>query len=106
MGQRVMAKACAFGSALHAVTGIPAPIKALAVAQFGMEEGMSARIPDREFGLIVDEPAEFRFFCSAVRKNDQPGALIEDFGAELEELSPVQVKLTSDSASADLIPVS
>ncbi len=66
-------------SAMPAVPGIAAPVKALAVAQFGMEEGTSLPIPDREFGLIVDQPAEFRFFCSATRKNDRPGALIEDF---------------------------
>jgi hypothetical protein len=93
-------------SAMPAVPGLPAPIKALAVAQFGMEEGTDVRIPDREFGLIVDEPAEFRFFCSAARKNDPPGALIEDFGSDLEELSPVEVKLTSESGGADLVPVS
>ena len=93
-------------SAMPAVPGFPAPIKALAVAQFGMEEGTSTTIPGRQFGLIVDEPAEFRFFCSAVRKDDEPGALIEDFGDDLEELSPVQVNLTSETPSADLIPVS
>ena len=75
-------------SAMPAVPGLAAPVKALAVAQFGMEEGTAIRIPDREFGLIVDEPAEFRFFCSATRKNDAPGVLIEDFGDDLEELSP------------------
>ena len=93
-------------SAMPAVPGIAAPVKALAVAQFGMEEGTSLRIPDREFGLIVDEPAEFRFFCSAARKNDPPGMLIEDLGGDLEELSPVEVKLTSEQPSADLVPVS
>jgi Hsp70 protein len=93
-------------SAMPAVPGLAAPVKALAVAQFGMEEGTSLRIPDREFGLIVDQPAEFRFFCSATRKNDPPGALIEDFGDDLEELSPVEVKLTSDQPTADLVPVS
>jgi hypothetical protein len=71
-----------------------------------MEEGTSYRIPDREFGLIVDEPAEFRFFCSAARKNDAPGVLVEDFGDELEELSPVEVKLSSDQNTADVVPVS
>jgi hypothetical protein len=93
-------------SAMPAVPGLAAPMKALTVAQFGMEEGTDTRIPDREFGLIVDEPAEFRFFCSASRKNDPPGALIEDFGNDLEELSPVEVRLTSDSGAADLVPVS
>jgi hypothetical protein len=93
-------------SAMPAVPGMAAPLKALAVAQFGMEEGTSVAIPDREFGLIVDQPAEFRFFCSAARKNDPPGALIEDFGDDLEELSPVEVKLTSDQQTAGPVPVS
>jgi hypothetical protein len=93
-------------TAMPAVPGMAAPVKALAVAQFGMEEGTETRIPDREFGLIVDEPAEFRFFCSATRKNDPPGALIDDFGGDLEELSPVEVKLTSETKSTDLVPVS
>jgi molecular chaperone DnaK (HSP70) len=92
-------------SSMPAVPGIPAPVKALAVAQFGMEEGTSASIPDREFGLIVDEPAEFRFFCSASRKNDAPGVLVEDVGDELEELSPVEVNLTSEQKAADVVPV-
>lgn len=93
-------------SAAPAVPGMAAPLKALAVAQFGMEEGTEARIPDREFGLIVDEPAEFRFFCSAARKNDAPGAMIEDFGGDLEELSPVEVTLTSENKAAEVVPVS
>jgi hypothetical protein len=93
-------------SAMPAVPGLPAPLKAMAVAQFGMEEGTSARIPDREFGLIVGQPAEFRFFCSATRKNDAPGVMIEDFGDDLEELSPVEVRLTADGQSQELVPVS
>ena len=80
-------------TAMPAVPGIPAPLKALSVAQFGMEEGTSIQIPEREFGLIVGDPAEFRFFCSSARKNDTPGTLIEDFGDDLEELSPVEVRL-------------
>ena len=47
-------------------------MKALAVAQFGMEEGTATRIPDREFGLIVGEPAEFRFFSSAGERTMRP----------------------------------
>ena len=48
-------------SALPAVPGFPAPLKALCVVPFGMEEGTSAPIAGREFGLAVGEPAEFRF---------------------------------------------
>ncbi len=98
-------------SAMPAVPGIPAPLKALTVAQFGIEEGTSTRIPNREFGLIVGQPAEFRFFCSASRKDDAPGELIEDFGDDLEELSPVEVRLTSSNTTAEgrnseIVPVS
>jgi hypothetical protein len=70
-------------SAMPSVPGFTAPMKALTVVPFGMEEGTDQRIPDREFGLVVGEPAEFRFFCSAARKNDQTGTLIEDFSDDL-----------------------
>ena len=48
-------------SAMPAIPGMPAPLKALCVVPFGMEEGTSAALRDREFGLVVGEPAEFRF---------------------------------------------
>jgi molecular chaperone DnaK (HSP70) len=80
-------------SALPAVPGMRAPVKALTVAPFGMEEGTSIDLRGREFALIVGEPAEFRFFQSAVRKNDAAGTMIEDAGDEIEELSPVEVTL-------------
>ena len=93
-------------SAMPAVPGFPAPLKALAVAQFGMEEGTSVHVPSRDFGLIVDQPAEFRFFCSATRRDDPPGEIIEEFGDDLEELSPVEVKLTGSGESGEIVPVS
>ena len=74
-------------SAMPAVPGMPAPLKALCVVPFGMEEGTSASIAAVEFGLTVGEPAEFRFLSSTVRKNDPVGSLIEDWGDDLEELS-------------------
>jgi molecular chaperone DnaK (HSP70) len=92
-------------SAMPAVPGMASPLKALTVAPFGMEEGTSVRIPGREFGLFVGEPAEFRFFSSSVRKNDSPGAMIEDFGDELQELSPMEVNLTSTDGTGT-VPVS
>jgi molecular chaperone DnaK (HSP70) len=92
-------------SAMPAVPGMPAPLKALTVAPFGMEEGTSIQIPNREFGLVVGVPAEFRFFSSAVRKNDAPGAFIEEFGDDLQELSPMEVHLTSTDGTGT-VPVS
>jgi hypothetical protein len=93
-------------SAMPSVPGFPAPLKALAVVPFGMEEGSEVAIPGREFGLIVGQPAEFRFFASTARKNDQAGDLIEDFGDQLEELSPMEVSFPSGEVSSDVVPVS
>jgi hypothetical protein len=92
-------------SAMPAVPGMPAPLKALTVAPFGMEEGTSIQIPNREFGLVVGVPAEFRFFSSAVRKNDAPGTFIEEFGDDLQELSPMEVHLSSTDGTGT-VPVS
>ena len=92
-------------TAMPAVPGMPAPLKALAVAPFGMEEGTELRFPDREFGLAVGEPAEFRFFNSATRKNDPPGAMIDDISGDLEELSPIQIELPANGDSGDYVPV-
>ena len=96
----------AIESAMPSVPGFAAPLKALTVVPFGMEEGTDQRIPNREFGLLVGEPAEFRFFTSAVRKNDQAGDLIEDFGEDLEELAPMEVNLASDQSETGVVPVS
>ncbi|SPE27924.1 Putative heat-shock chaperone protein (fragment) [Candidatus Sulfopaludibacter sp. SbA3] len=93
-------------SAMPSIPGIPAPLKALTVVPFGMEEGTEVRIPGREFGLVVGQAAEFRFFTSAARKNDQPGDLIEDFGDELAELSPMEVSFGSAESSSEVVPVS
>jgi hypothetical protein len=96
-------------SAMPAIPGLPAPLKALCVVPFGMEEGTSASLPDREFGLVVGEPAEFRFLSSLVRKTDRPGTLVEDWGDDLEEMSPLEVTLDVAAAAGKddvAVPVS
>ena len=92
-------------SAMPAVPGMPAPMKALTVAPFGMEEGTNLRPGSNEFGLFVGEPAEFRFFSSSVRKNDAAGTLIEDFGDDLQELSPMEVSLPAGTSAGEVVPV-
>jgi hypothetical protein len=92
-------------SAMPAVPGMEAPIKALCVVPFGMEEGSEATIPGREFGLVVGEPAEFRFLSSSVRKQDQVGSLLEDWGADIEELSPLEVTLKLEGQQGTVVPV-
>jgi hypothetical protein len=92
-------------TSMPAVPGLPAPLKALTVAPFGMEEGTDLQFPDREFGLIVGEPAEFRFFTSSERKNDPPGLMLEDVSDELEELAPVEVLLPADGHEGQVVRV-
>jgi hypothetical protein len=99
-------------SAMPAVPGFDTPLKALCVVPFGMEEGTSAPIEGQEFGLAVGIPAEFRFLSSTIRKNDSPGAVIEDWGDELEELGPLEVTLPADGSNGpsasrdeDVVPI-
>ena len=92
-------------SAMPAVPGMEAPLKALCVASFGMEEGTEAVVPNREFGLVVGEPAEFRFLSSTIRKQDHVGDLLEDWGGEIEELSPLEVTLTLEGQQGSVLPV-
>ena len=88
---------------MPAVPGFAAPLKALTVAPFGMEEGTGHKIPNRTFALTVGEPAQFRFFQSTTRKDDPPGSLIEDPGEDFEELAPVEVLLPGDAGES--VPV-
>ncbi len=92
-------------SAMPAVPGMEAPLKALCVVPFGMEEGTEATVPNREFGLVVGEPAEFRFLSSTIRKQDHVGDLLENWSSEIEELSPLEVTLTLDGQQGAVLPV-
>jgi hypothetical protein len=92
-------------STMPAVPGTPAPLKALCVVPFGMEEGSAATLEGREFGLIVGEPAEFRFLSSTIRKSDPAGALVEDWGDDIEELGPLEVTLRLDGQEDAIVPV-
>jgi molecular chaperone DnaK (HSP70) len=92
-------------TAMPAVPGLPAPLKALSVAPFGLEEGTGIKVPSNEFGLVVGEPAEFRFFTSAVRKDDAPGTLLDEIPDTLEELAPIQVALPADEKTSGVVRV-
>jgi hypothetical protein len=92
-------------SAMPAVPGMEAPMKALCLVPFGMEEGTEAVIPGREFGLVVGEPVEFRFLSSTVRKQDHVGDLLDNWSEEIEELSPLEVTLNLDGKQGTIMPV-
>ena len=90
-------------ASLPAVPGMPTPIKALCVAPFGMEEGTTTEPTEREFNLIVGQPAKFDFLSSAVRTADEVGMLIEDWEEEIESLTTIETTL--DGEYGTVIPV-
>lgn len=91
-------------ASLPAVPGMPAPIKSLCVAPFGMEEGSSTELTEREFNLIVGEPAKFDFLGSSVRTDDTVGSLIEDWESDIEPITTIETTL--DGTYGSVIPVS
>jgi molecular chaperone DnaK (HSP70) len=94
-------------TAAPAVPGVARPIKALCVVPMGMEEGTEADVPGPEFGLVVGEPAEFRFLSSTTRRDDAPGTLLDRWAPEeLQDLDPVQTALgAEDGREGDTVPV-
>ena len=94
-------------SSMPAVPGFKPPIKALCVVPQGMQEGSELLIEGRDFGLLTGQPAEFRFYSSAVRSGDQPGQILPDAERELEDTSSLEINLPSlpDFPAGQVVPV-
>jgi len=94
-------------SAGLAIPGAPRPLRAVCVVPFGMEEGTEIDVPSDEIGLVVGEPAEFRFFSSAVRKSDRPGDVVDRWSEEeLVETDTLATELPATEESDDgYVPV-
>ncbi len=94
-------------SSMPAVPGIPTPMKALCVASFGMEEGTRAEIRNKEFGLVVGEPAVFHLLASGQNKNDQPGDVVEDWSGAIQEVTTLEAQLpaSEEHGGGTVIPV-
>jgi len=90
-----------------AVPGAPRPLRALCVAPIGMEEGTESNVPSAEIGLVVGEPAHFRFFSSSVRKSDRPGDVLATWTPdELAETDSLEAALPPDeSIDEPYVPV-
>jgi len=88
-------------TAMPAVPGLPAPMKALTVVPFGLEEGSQVQLPGRKLALVVGEHAVFRFFSSLSRRDDPPGLLLDDIDDQLEELAPIEVYLPPNRDQSD-----
>ncbi|MFN9810911.1 MAG: Hsp70 family protein [Deltaproteobacteria bacterium] len=97
-------------SSMPAVPGMEPPLSALCIAPFGMEEGTQAEAAPQELGLVVGEPVSFRFFESATRRDDRPGAVV-DRVEQLEELPSIEATLPPTAEpgaghrSGDVVPV-
>jgi molecular chaperone DnaK (HSP70) len=92
-------------TSLPAVPGSPPPIKALCVVPFGMEEGTESDVPGLEFGLVVGEPAEFRFLGSTIRRADTVGILLDEWEGQIDELAPMSTTLESPGKEGRTVPV-
>ena len=90
-----------------AVPGVKPPIKALCLVPMGMEEGTETDVPSQEFGLVVGEPAEFRFLSSTTRRDDSVGTILDRWDAdELQELPPLETALGAEDGTLDeVVPV-
>lgn len=90
-----------------AIPGMPRPLQAVCVVPFGMEEGSESDVPGREVGLVVGREVQFRFFASAIRKEDRVGTVLRDWDEdELVETAPMQLTLPADDAADEgFVPV-
>lgn len=82
-------------SAAPAVPGMRAPLKALCVVPYGMEEGASQTISGADIDLCIwtGEPAVFRFLSSTTRRHDKPGALLDVDDEQFVEHNPIETVL-------------
>lgn len=94
-------------SSMPAIPGIEAPLEALCIAPFGMEEGSEVALQDREFGLVVGETVRFNFFASTTRRDDEAGSQLDYWEPEeLDELPEIQTHLSTEGRkSGDVVPV-
>jgi molecular chaperone DnaK (HSP70) len=92
-------------SSMPAVPGMEPPLKAICVAPRGMEEGTDAEVAGEELGLVVGEPAEFRFLSSTTRA-DPVGAVVEDRDG-IDDTAPMEIDLppSPTGQKGQLVPV-
>ncbi len=89
-----------------AIPGAPRPLRALCVVPIGMEEGTETDVPSGEIGLVVGEPAQFRFFSSSTRKEDKPGDLVATWSPEeIAETDALETTLPADETQDEYVPV-
>lgn len=96
--------------AVPAVPGFAAPVRAVCIVPFGMEEGSEAELDNQEFALVVGEPAQFRFFSHATPQLSDGseagiGMIIKNWKKELTELNPIETSLQSSEDDGKTVRV-
>ena len=96
--------------ALPAVPGVPAPLEAVCVAPFGMEEGSEQTLTERKFALTLGQKATFRFFSRtaptlADGTEVSLGSTVKRWRQELTELHPIEAILDAGTEGSRHLPV-
>jgi hypothetical protein len=91
------------GIAPSPVPGFPI-LKLSAVSTMEEERG---EIRQKEFGLVVGEPAVFHLLSSTVRKKDEVGEIVENWQGEIEEVTTMETELLAGPGEekGDVVPV-
>lgn len=96
--------------ATPAVPGIAAPLKAVCVVPFGLEEGSELELDQQEFALVLGELATFRFFSRSTRQlsdGTEPrlGIAVKNWRQELTELHPIEARLDRSETDGKTVRV-
>lgn len=96
--------------AVPAVPGIPAPLKAVCIAPFGMEEGSELELSNQEFALVVGQQTTFRFFShstTSLASGEIPimGSVVKNWKKELLELHPIETHLENTETEGKTVRV-
>ncbi|MBD3346631.1 MAG: Hsp70 family protein [Chitinivibrionales bacterium] len=81
---------------MPAIPGYRPPVKAVCVAELGMEEGEERILQDRLFGLVAGTTSMFRFFSSSQRAGDRVGSIIQNAEKELEETAGLEMLIPAE----------
>jgi molecular chaperone DnaK (HSP70) len=84
-------------ASMPAVPGFASPTKALCVAPFGMEEGESVDLTQREYALVTGEPAKFDLLSSTDRPDDRPGDVVEDWQDAIRPVAALETVLQGEA---------
>jgi hypothetical protein len=91
---------------MAAVPGVTPPLDGLCVVAQGTDEGSAYSLEAHEFGLVVGEPVEFRFFSTTSRAGDAVGDVVRRPEDALTESSRLTVTLPrAGRREGELVPV-